>query len=153
MFRLLIVDDNPGDAELLWQLLRTLNGPHEAYFAIDGVDALDFLYCRGPYADAPLPNLILLDINMPRMNGHELLARLKSDAELSIIPVIMLSTSSSPNDIRRAYQLHVNCYVLKPTTLDRAQKLVQAVEAFWMDVAVLPPREDLPRRLGAIVPG
>jgi two-component system, chemotaxis family, response regulator Rcp1 len=145
VFRLLIVDDNPADAELLRQLLKTLKRPYEAYYAIDGLDALDFLYCRNTYVNAPPPNLILLDINMPRMDGHEVLARLKSDQELSIIPIIMLSTSSSPDDIRKAYQLHANCYVPKPTTVDRAQKLIQAVEAFWMDVAVLSPCKERPR--------
>jgi len=151
LFCLLVVEDNPADAELLRQLLKTLNRPHEAYFAQDGVDALDFLQCRSPYVDAPAPSLILLDVNMPRMNGHELLARLKSDPELCVIPVIMLSASSSPHDIRKAYQAQANCYVLKPTTTDRAQKFIRAVEAFWMDVVILPPCEDRPRRNAAIV--
>src|SRR5690348_15478927 len=102
MFRLLIVDDNPLDQALLRDLLRALGRPHEVYFASDGTDALDFLYCRGPYVDAPRPNLVLLDVNMPRMNGHEVLAQIKNDPELSVIPVIMLSTSTLREDIKRA---------------------------------------------------
>jgi len=142
MFQLLIVDDNPADASLLRHLLNRVGRPHEAYIVSDGLEALDFLHCRGPYIDAPRPNLILLDVNMPRMNGHELLANIKNDQDLTVIPVIMLSGSKSPADIRRAYQGHANCYVEKPTNLERAQRLIQAIEAFWIDVAILPPCDE-----------
>jgi chemotaxis family two-component system response regulator Rcp1 len=151
MFRLLVVDDNPADAELLRQLLKSLNRPHEAYFVTDGLDALEFLNCEGPYVDAPTPNLILLDVHMPRMNGFELLARLKSHPELRVIPVIMLSSSSSPDDIRKAYQAQANCYVLKPNKIAGAQKFIQAIEAFWMNIAVLPPCDERSRRAGVTV--
>jgi chemotaxis family two-component system response regulator Rcp1 len=142
MFQILIVDDSPADATLLRHLLVSLGRSHEVYFATDGLDALDFLHCRGPYVDAPRPNLILLDVNMPKMDGHQVLAELKSDPELSVIPVIMLSTSVSPTDIRKAYQAHANCYVQKPTDLQRAERLVRAIEAFWIDFAVLSPCEE-----------
>ena len=145
MFRLLIVDDNPSDVEVLTQLTQTLQRPHEVYVAVDGEDALDFLLCRGAYVDAPRPNLILLDVNMPRMNGLELLSHIKADSELCVIPVIMLSTSDSPAEIRKAYQAHANCYVQKPTSSERANRLIQAIESFWMDVAVLPPCDERPK--------
>jgi two-component system, chemotaxis family, response regulator Rcp1 len=153
MFHLLVVDDSPADAALLRRLLNVIDRPHEVYFASDGVDALDFLCCRGPYVDAPRPNLILLDVYMPRMNGHEVLAQIKSDPELSMIPVIMLSTSVAPDDIRKAYQAHANCYVQKPGSLASAEKLIQAIEAFWMDVVVLPPCEEQTVRCKALSAG
>lgn len=138
MFRILVVDDDPAAAHLLLELTKNLQLPHELYFAKDGVEALDFVHCRGAYVDAPRPNLILLDMNMPRLGGLETLSTIKNDPELCVIPVIMLSSSSSPQDVRKCYQAHANCYVLKPTDLDRSVKLVQVVEAFWMDFALLP---------------
>lgn len=125
--------------------MRSVPRPHEMYSVGDGIDALDFLQCRPPYVDAPRPNLILLDINMPRMDGFEFLARVKTDAELCVIPVIVLSASDSPQDIRKAYEGHANCYVQKPRNLERANRVIQAIEAFWMDVAILPPCDELPR--------
>ncbi len=145
MFRLLVVDDNHADRELLKILLKRVDRPHEVYFATDGMDALDFLHCRGPYFDAPRPNLLLLDLNMPRMNGLDLLKRLKADPEFRVIPVVMFSSSASAGDIRKAYEAHANCYVQKPANLDRAHQLIQALEAFWMDVAILPPCEERQR--------
>ena len=145
MFRLLIVEDNPAEAALMRDLLKTLRRPHELYFAADGLDALDFLHCRGAYADAPRPNLILLDVQMPRMNGHDFLTSIKNDPQFSVIPVIMLSTSIRPEDISRAYQAHANCYVQKPNSLERAEKLIRAIEAFWIDVAILPPCDEQPK--------
>jgi len=130
------------ETALLRNLLQTLDRPHEAYFATDGLDALDFLHCRKPYDDAPRPNLILLDVNMPRMNGHEFLGRIKNDPEFSVIPVIMLSSSTRPEDISRAYQAHANCYVLKPNSLENAEKLIRAIEAFWIDIVILPPCDE-----------
>jgi chemotaxis family two-component system response regulator Rcp1 len=138
MFRLLVVEDEPADRELFRILLRRLKRPYELYFAIDGQDALDFLHCRGAYVDAPRPNLILADLNMPRMGGLEFIGQVKSDPQLSIIPVIVLSTSTAAADIRNSYRAHANCYVSKPRNLQQADQIVQAIEAFWLDVAVLP---------------
>jgi CheY-like chemotaxis protein len=143
MFRILLVDDSADDVSLLTGLMKeNITRPYQVYVATGGWDALDFLHCHGPDRDAPRPNLILLDINMPVMNGLELLSRIKSDPELALIPVIMLSSSNSPAEIRRAYATHGNCYVQKPTSLDNSQRLIQAMQAFWMEMVVLPPYED-----------
>jgi CheY-like chemotaxis protein len=137
IFRILIVDDDAAAAPLLREVMKDLRRPHELYFVWDGREALDFLHGRMPHQDAPRPNLILLDINMPRLGGFETLAAIKSDPELRVIPVIMLSTSHSTDDVRRSYQAHANCYVRKPTDLEGSVKLVQAIEAFWMNAALL----------------
>ncbi|MEI9971475.1 MAG: response regulator [Ignavibacteriota bacterium] len=142
MFNILFVEDNPGDVALLKILVQKLKQPHGVYFTVDGIDALDFLHRRGAYCDAPRPNLILADMNMPRMSGYELLVQIKSDADLSTIPIIILSTCTDVNDIEKVYAAHANCYVSKPGTLSRADQFIHAVEAFWMDVAVLPPCDD-----------
>ena len=138
MFRILMVDDNPADVQIVRILNRTLQRPHEFYACPNGPDGLDFLHCRGPYRDAPHPNLILLDVNMPGMSGLEVLAAIKGDPELAAIPVIMLSTSRSPEDIQRAYRTHANCYCEKPAELNAGERLIKAIETFWMDVALLP---------------
>jgi two-component system, chemotaxis family, response regulator Rcp1 len=147
MFRILVVDDNPAAAHLLQELMKYLQRPHEVHFARDGVEALDFLHCRGEYRDAQRPNLILLDMNMPRLSGLETLSAIKYDPDLCVIPVIMLSSTNSPQEVRRSYQAHANCYVQKPVDLERSVKLVQAVEAFWMDFALLPSCEGRPDNL------
>jgi chemotaxis family two-component system response regulator Rcp1 len=138
MFRILVVDDDPLAAHLLQELMKNLQRRHEVCIAKDGMEALDFLHCRGPYVDAPRPNLILLDMNMPGLSGLETLSAIKRDPELCVIPVIMLSTADSPEGVRQSYQAHANRYVQKPTNLERSVKLVQALEAFWMDFALLP---------------
>lgn len=157
MFRLLVVEDEPADRELYRILLERLKRPYELYFAVDGIDALDFLHCRGTYSDAPRPNLLLVDLNMPRMSGLELLREIKSDPQLSVIPMILLSTSTAPADIQNAYLAHANCYVAKPHNLEQADQIIQAIEAFWLDVAVLPECDELPRktkmRTGSVASG
>ena len=142
IFRILVIDDDPAGTRLLQEVMKNLQRRHELHFVWDGVEALDFLHCRGAYPDAPRPNLILLDVNMPRLGGLETLSAIKSDPELCAIPVIMLSTSSSASDVRKSYQAHANCYVQKPPNLARFVKLVQAVEAFWMDFVLLPACDD-----------
>jgi two-component system, chemotaxis family, response regulator Rcp1 len=122
--------------------MKNLQRRHEVHFTKDGMEALDFLHCRGPYADAPRPNLILLDMNMPRLSGLETLSAIKSDPKLCVIPVIMLSRADSPEEVRKSYQAHANCYVQKPTNLERSVKLVQALEALWMDFAFLSSCEE-----------
>jgi CheY-like chemotaxis protein len=117
--------------------MTKLQRAYELYSVPDGIEALNFLHRRGPYVGAPRPNLILLDINMPRLGGLETLSAVKSDPELSPIPVIMLSTSIAPSDVTKSYQAHANCYLQKPTDLSRYVKLVQAIEDFWVEFAVL----------------
>ena len=142
MFRILIVDDDPSAAHLLRVLVNHLECRHELHFASDGVEALDFLRCRGHHAQAPRPNLILLDMKMPRMNGFETLCAIKNDPELCVIPVIMLSSGTSPEEVRKCYLAHANCYVVKPTNLDDSMKLIQAIKAFWIDFAFLAACDD-----------
>jgi two-component system, chemotaxis family, response regulator Rcp1 len=136
-FRVLVIDDNRASADLLRDLLTKLQRAYEVYSVPDGIEALHFLHRRGHYAGAPRPNLILLDINMPRLGGLETLSAVKSDPELSPIPVIMLSTSIAPSDVTKSYQAHANCYLQKPADLNRYVKLVQAIEDFWVEFAVL----------------
>ncbi len=139
LFRILVVDDNPADVYLLQQeALSTISRPHRLDWVKDGSEALDFLHRRGSHANALRPDLVLLDINMPLVNGLEALREIKSDPELSIIPVIMLSTSAVPDEVRESYQAHANCYVQKPTTLEQLVRLIGVIESFWMDLAILP---------------
>jgi len=142
MFRILVVDDDSGARQLVREMMKNVHRPCELHFAESGAEALDFLHCRDKHADAPRPNLILLDMTMPGLSGLQTLSAIKTDPELCIIPVVMLSTVSSPKEVRNCYQAHANCYVLKPTNLERSVKFVEAVEAFWMDFALLPTCEE-----------
>ena len=146
IFRILVVDDDPAGARVLQEVMKNLKRRHELLFVGDGAEALEFLHCRGAYVDAPRPHLILLDVSMPRLGGVETLSAIKSDPELCVIPVIMLSTSNSPQDVRKSYQAHANCYVQKPANLERSVELVQAMESFWMDFVLLAGRDErMPR--------
>jgi chemotaxis family two-component system response regulator Rcp1 len=139
VFHILVVDDDRASAELLRGLMKNLRGRYELHFVWDGVEALDFLRRRGAHTEVPRPNLVLLDINMPRLGGLETLSAIKSDPELYMIPVIMLSTSSSLDDVRESYLARANCFVQKPIDLDRSVKLLLSIETFWMDFVLLPP--------------
>jgi|HubBroStandDraft_1064217.scaffolds.fasta_scaffold04976_6 chemotaxis family two-component system response regulator Rcp1 len=141
-FRILVVDDDPAGARVLQEVMKNLQRPYELHYVSDGGEALDFLHRRRAYLDAPRPDLVLLDVNMPRLSGLETLSAIKSDPELCVIPIIMLSTSNSPKDVRNSYQAHANGYVQKPTSLESTMKLVQALESFWMDFVLLPALED-----------
>lgn len=141
VFRILIVDDNAADANLIAELMKNIQRPHEEYIVRNGLEALEFLKRRAEYVHAPRPDLVLLDINMPGLTGIEVLSAIKSDAELSVIPVIMLSTSNSPAEVRRCYESHANVYVRKPSDLATSDRLIRAIEAFWMSFAVLPSFE------------
>lgn len=137
-FHILVVDDDRAGANMLRTVMKNLQARYELHFVWDGVEAIDFLRRDGIYRDAPRPNLILLDINMPRLGGIETLSAIKSDPDLCVIPVIMLSTSNTPDDVRESYQARANCFVQKPINLERSVKLLQAIESFWMDFALLP---------------
>jgi len=145
VFRILVVDDDPAGARLFQELMKNLHRRHELHIARDGVEALEFLNRQGAHRAAPRPDLILLDINMPRLGGVETLSAIKSDPQLCVIPVIMLSTSGSPEDVWESYQARANAYVQKPTSLERTVKLVQAVEAFWIEFALLPGFDENPQ--------
>ena len=137
---ILMVEDNPGDVRLTREALKGGKVLNQLHVVEDGVAALDFLYRRPPHQNAPRPDLILLDLNLPKMDGREVLARIKSDDSLKVIPVVVLTTSQAEEDVLRAYRLSANCYVTKPVDLHQFNRIVQAVEEFWLTVVSLPPR-------------
>jgi len=137
---ILMVEDNPGDVRLTREALKGGKVLNQLHVVEDGVAALDFLYRRPPHQNAPRPDLILLDLNLPKMDGREVLTRIKSDDALKIIPVVVLTTSQAEEDVLRAYRLSANCYVTKPVDLHQFNRIVQAVEEFWLSVVRLPPR-------------
>jgi len=138
--QILLVEDNEPDVELTIEALQTGKLRNLIHVARDGIDALAFLRRQGRYADAPRPHLILLDLNMPRMDGRETLAEIKKDPELYSIPVVVLTTSKSEEDIARSYALQCNCYVTKPVDLQRFMEVVRTIEDFWLCVVQLPVR-------------
>ncbi len=136
---ILLVEDSPGDVELVRQGLtrsRLLNSLHVVQ---DGVEAMDFLHHRGDFEDVPRPALILLDINLPRKNGHEVLRELRSDEHLRPIPVVILTTSDHERDILKAYEEHANAYVQKPLNATEFIDAVRGIEGFWFSLVRLPP--------------
>jgi two-component system response regulator len=138
MFRILIVDDDPAAAHLLRTLFKSLRRPHEAHFVRDGVEALNFLRSAGNHGQDGRPNLVILDIHMPHLDGFGTLSAIKSDPHLCTIPVIMFSSAAAPHEVLKCYQSHANCYVVKPTDLERSVNFVRAIEAFWIDFAHQP---------------
>lgn len=135
---ILLVDDNIGDVVLTKEALKGADFSNHVSVARDGFEALEFLRRTGKFADAKRPDLILLDINMPRKNGCEVLEEIRGDEDLSIIPVVILTSSEAEDDIRRSYALGANCFVTKPADLDEMVKAVQAINFFWLTVAKLP---------------
>ena len=138
---ILLVEDNPGDVRLTIEALKEGKIKNNLHVAKDGVDAMEFLLHENTYQDSPTPDLILLDLNLPRKDGRELLAEIKEDEELRRIPVVILTTSKAEEDILRTYNLHANCYITKPVDLDQFITVVKAVENFWLTVVKLPPSE------------
>lgn len=138
---ILLVEDNPADALLTTKHLQKAKIANRVHIAEDGEEALAFLRREGRYVDAVRPDLILLDLNLPKLDGRELLAAVKSDASLRVIPVVVLTSSESEDDIARAYGFHANCYVVKPIDLEEFSKLVSAIDSFWFTVVRLPSRE------------
>jgi two-component system, chemotaxis family, response regulator Rcp1 len=135
---ILLVEDNPGDVRLIQEALRdgkVWNNPH---VVSDGEAALDYVYRRGAYADAPRPDLVLLDLNLPKKDGREVLATIKSDPDLKRIPVVVLTTSKEEEDVLRAYNLAANCYVTKPVEFEQFMKVIQMIEDFWLTIVALP---------------
>lgn len=135
---ILLVEDNPGDARLAQEALKENKVANSLHWVDDGVKALEFLHREGPYADAPRPDVILLDLNLPRKDGREVLAEIKDDPDLKRIPVVVLTVSQAEEDILRTYNLHANCYITKPLDLDRFLEVVQQVENFWLTIVKLP---------------
>jgi len=147
---ILLVEDNPGDAELTAEALRQGKVYNQMHVVEDGEAALDFLRHQEQYADVPRPDVILLDLNLPRKDGREVLAEIKADEGLRQIPVIILTTSEAEEDILRAYDLAVNCYITKPVDLDQFIKVVQAIEDFWFTVVKLPPAPPFHREISPL---
>jgi CheY-like chemotaxis protein len=135
----LLVEDNPGDVRLTREALREGKIRNNLHVARDGVEALAFLRRQGEHAGAPRPDLILLDLNLPRKDGREVLTEIKDDATLRQIPVVVLTSSQAEEDIIRAYDLHANCYISKPVDLDQFINVVRSIEDFWFTVVKLPP--------------
>ncbi len=139
---ILMVEDNEGDAFLTRELLKEAKVTNVIHIVKDGVEAMSFLHKEAPFADAPTPDLILLDLKMPRMDGHEVLARIKSDPDLECIPVVILTSSEADEDVLRAYKHNANCYVTKPVGLEQFSKIVRSIDDFWLSVVKLPTRLD-----------
>ena len=140
---ILLIEDNPGDARLTQEALREARVANRLSHVNDGVEAMAFVRREAPFADAPHPDLILLDLNLPRKDGREVLAELKADPVLRLIPVVVLTTSEAEQDILRTYELHGNCYITKPVDLEKFLHIVRAVESFWLAIVKLPGRRDL----------
>ncbi|MDD5241080.1 MAG: response regulator [Sulfuricella sp.] len=135
---ILLVEDNPGDVRLTEEALKESRIAVNMRVARDGIEALEMLRGEGGYADQSLPDLILLDLNMPRMDGREVLRQIKSDDRLKHIPVVVLTTSEAEKDIIQAYGLHANCYITKPVELEEFMEIIKSIEGFWLTVVKLP---------------
>ena len=138
---ILIAEDNPGDVELIRESVIEMDIPNNISIVGDGVEAWDFIRQKGQFKDAPIPDLILLDLNLPKKNGWSLLQLLKKDKQYRKIPVVVLTSSESDDDIQKAYANHANCYVTKPSTLDEYQDVIKTIGNFWFKIARLPEPE------------
>jgi CheY-like chemotaxis protein len=135
---ILLVEDSPSDAQLAIEALQSAKIANRLSHVEDGVEAMKFLRREGPYSDAPRPDLILLDLNLPRKDGREVLAELKEDPKLKQIPVVVLTTSRAEQDVLRSYALHANCYISKPVDFTQFMDVVKSIEQFWLAVVTLP---------------
>ena len=141
LINILLVEDNPADVRLTQEALKeAANATTRLHVAGDGVEALEFLHREGAFASAPRPDLMLLDLNLPRVDGRQVLAQVKGDPELRRIPVVVLTTSPSEDDILHAYDQHVNSYIRKPVDLDSFLDVLKAIDDYWLGSVVLPPR-------------
>ncbi len=138
----LLVEDSAADVRLTKEALRESKVINLLNVATDGVDALDYLRKQGRYADAKRPDLILLDLNLPRKNGRQVLAEIKEDPELRRIPVVVITSSRAEEDVARSYDLHANCYVNKPIDLEQFVEVVRSIEDFWLGIVKLPSLQD-----------
>jgi len=137
---ILLVEDNPGDVRLMVEALKETRVPTRLHLAEDGVQAMSFLRRRGSHVGAPRPDLVLLDLNLPKKDGREVLAEIKDDAALKSIPVVVLTTSQAESDVLNSYQLHANCYISKPVGLENFIRVIQSIEGFWLETVRLPQR-------------
>jgi chemotaxis family two-component system response regulator Rcp1 len=140
LVEILLVEDNPGDVRLTQEAFKENRMHNNLYVVDDGVKAMQFLRREGAYADAVRPDVILLDLNLPRKDGREVLSEIKADDDLRRIPVVVLTTSDAEQDILMTYNLHANCYINKPVDLARFIQVVKSIEGFWLSVVMLPPK-------------
>lgn len=136
---ILLVEDNPGDERLTREALKEGKVYSNLHWVKDGVAAMQFLRRQGDYSGAPRPDIILLDLNLPKKDGREVLQDIKNDEELKRIPVVVLTTSKAEEDVLRTYNLHANCFVTKPVDLEKFIVVVKSIDAFWLTVVTLPP--------------
>jgi chemotaxis family two-component system response regulator Rcp1 len=136
---ILLVEDNPGDERLTREALKEGKVYSNLYWTKDGVEAMEFLHRRGKYAGAVRPDIILLDLNLPKKDGREVLEEIKTAEDLKRIPVVVLTTSKAEEDVLRTYNLHANCYVTKPVDLEKFIVVVKSIDRFWLTVVTLPP--------------
>jgi chemotaxis family two-component system response regulator Rcp1 len=135
---LLLVEDNPGDVRLTKEALKDAKLKINLHVAVDGMEAMAFLRKQGKFATSPRPDLVLLDLNLPKKDGRQVLAEIKEDPDLKRIPVVIVTTSKAEEDILKSYNLHANCYVTKPLDLDQFINVVQSIEQFWLTIVKLP---------------
>ena len=135
---ILLVEDNPGDIDLTREALDEAKVLNRLHVAEDGEQALDFVFRRGQFVDAPRPDLILLDLNLPKRDGREVLEEIRSAPEVTDIPIVILTSSQAEEDIVRAYRLHANCYITKPVNFVQFLKIIHAIEDFWLTIVKLP---------------
>jgi two-component system, chemotaxis family, response regulator Rcp1 len=141
-FEILLVEDNPGDVRLTRECLREANLTANLWVVRDGIQAMAFLKREGMHNLSPRPDLILLDLNLPRVSGREVLSMIKSEPAYRAIPIVVLSSSTAEEDVKQCYDLHANCYVAKPVDLNGLTSVMKAIEAFWLQVVQLPPNSD-----------
>ncbi|MBI4563134.1 MAG: response regulator [Planctomycetes bacterium] len=137
---LLLVEDNPGDIRLTEEAWKESRSLYRLNVVSDGVEALAFLRKEGPYARTPRPDMIFMDLNLPKRDGRDVLQEIKSDPVLRYIPVIVMTTSNADQDVLKSYSLHANCYISKPLDIDRFIQVIRTIEEFWINIVTLPPR-------------
>lgn len=137
---ILLVEDSPGDVRLTQEAFKEGKLSNNLHVACDGVEAIAFLCQKGKYASAPRPDLVLLDLNLPKKSGLDVLAEIKSDEKLKTIPVVILTISKSEEDILKSYDKHANCFITKPIDIDQFLKVIKSIENFWLTIVKLPPK-------------
>lgn len=137
---ILLVEDDPGDIRLTKEALKESKLRNNLHVVEDGVEAMEFLHQKGRFKDAPRPDIILLDLNLPRKDGREVLEEVKEDENLRRIPVVVLTTSEADEDILTSYNLHANCYITKPVDMNQFVQIVKTIEGFWFSIVKLPPQ-------------
>jgi len=138
IINILLIEDSPGDARLAKEALKEGKVKNRLHIVTDGMEATDFLFKRNKYKDAPDPDLIILDLNLPKKDGREVLAEIKADENLKRIPVVILTISKAEEDILKTYNLHANCYITKPLDLNKFLEVVKSIEDFWLTIVALP---------------